>query len=63
MAVPTTYAGSELTTIYGLSRDGRKRTGRDPLVLPKVVLYDPALTVQLPSQVTGASGMNALAGR
>jgi maleylacetate reductase len=61
LAVPTTYAGSELTTIYGLSQDGRKRTGRDPLVLPKVVLYDPALTVPLPPQVTGASGMNALA--
>jgi maleylacetate reductase len=61
VAVPTTYAGSELTTIYGLSQDGRKRTGRDPRVLPKVVLYDPALTVSLPPQVTGPSGMNALA--
>jgi maleylacetate reductase len=61
VAVPTTYAGSELTTIYGLSQDGRKQTGRDPRVLPKVVLYDPALTVPLPPQVTGASGMNALA--
>jgi maleylacetate reductase len=61
VAVPTTYAGSELTTIYGLSQDGRKRTGRDPRVLPKVVLYDPALTVPLPPQVTAPSGMNALA--
>jgi maleylacetate reductase len=61
VAVPTTYAGSELTTIYGLSRDGRKQTGRDPRVLPKVVLYDPALTVSLPPEVTGPSGMNALA--
>ncbi|HEV3399449.1 MAG TPA: iron-containing alcohol dehydrogenase, partial [Actinomycetes bacterium] len=61
VAVPTTYAGSELTTIYGLSQDGRKRTGRDPRVLPEVVLYDPALTVPLPPQVTGASGMNGLA--
>jgi maleylacetate reductase len=61
VAVPTTYAGSELTTIYGLSQGGRKRTGRDPRVLPKVVLYDPAFTVSLPPQVTGPSGMNALA--
>jgi alcohol dehydrogenase class IV len=61
VAVPSTYAGSELTTIYGLSKDGRKRTGRDPLVLPTVVLYDPALTVSLPPEVTGPSGMNALA--
>ena len=61
VAAPTTYAGSELTTIYGLSQDGRKRTGRDPRVLPKVVLYNPALTVSLPPQVAGPSGMNALA--
>ena len=61
VAVPTTYAGSELTAIYGLSRDGRKQTGRDPRVLPKVVLYDPALTVSLPPEVAGPSGMNALA--
>jgi alcohol dehydrogenase class IV len=61
VAVPTTYAGSELTTIYGLSQGGRKRTGRDPRVLPKVVVYDPTLTVSLPPQVTGPSGMNALA--
>ena len=61
VAAPTTYAGSELTTIYGLSQDGRKRTGRDPRVLPKVVLYDPALTRSLPPQVAGSSGMNALA--
>jgi maleylacetate reductase len=61
VAVPTTYAGSELTTIYGLTEGGRKQTGRDPRVLPKVVLYDPILTVSLPPQVTGRSGMNALA--
>jgi maleylacetate reductase len=61
VAAPTTYAGSELTTIYGLSQDGRKRTGRDSRVLPKVVLYDPALTRSLPPQVAGPSGMNALA--
>jgi maleylacetate reductase len=61
VAVPTTYAGSELTAIYGLSQGGRKRTGRDPRVLPKVVLYDPARTLSLPPEVTGPSGMNALA--
>ena len=61
VAVPTTYSGSELSDIYGLTEAGRKRTGRDPLVLPKVVVYDPALTVSLPPRVTGASGMNALA--
>jgi maleylacetate reductase len=61
VAVPTTYSGSELSTIYGLTEDGRKRTGRDARVLPAVVVYDPALTVSLPPEVTGPSGMNALA--
>jgi maleylacetate reductase len=61
VAVPTTYAGSEMTPIYGITSDGRKRTGRDPRVLPKTVIYDPALTVSLPAFVTGPSGMNAIA--
>jgi maleylacetate reductase len=61
IAVPTTYAGSEMTPIYGITSDGLKRTDRDLKVLPKVVVYDPALTVSLPPSVTGPSGMNALA--
>ena len=61
IAVPTTYAGSEMTPIYGITSDGLKRTGRDVRVLPKTVLYDPELTVTLPPSVTAASGMNALA--
>ena len=43
-AVPTTYAGSEMTPIWGLTRDGAKETGRDERVRPRLVLYDPALT-------------------
>jgi maleylacetate reductase len=61
IAVPTTYAGSEMTPIYGITSDGLKRTGRDLRVLPQTVIYDPALTVTLPPSVTGASGMNAIA--
>ena len=61
VAVPTTYAGSEVTPIYGLTGPDGKRTGRDPRVLPRTVLYDPALTTGLPAEVTGPSGMNALA--
>ena len=61
VAVPTTYAGSEVTPIYGLTGPEGKRTGRDPRVLPRTVVYDPALTTGLPAQVTGPSGMNALA--
>jgi alcohol dehydrogenase class IV len=61
IAVPTTYAGSEMTPIYGITSNGVKRTGRDLRVLPKAVLYDPALTISVPPEVTGPSGMNALA--
>jgi maleylacetate reductase len=61
VAVPTTYAGSEVTPIYGLTGPGGKRTGRDLRVLPRTVVYDPALTTGLPAGVTGPSGMNALA--
>ena len=61
IAIPTTYAGSEMTPIYGLTEGGVKRTGRDARVLPRTVLYDPVLTVTLPSQLSGTSGMNAIA--
>jgi maleylacetate reductase len=61
LAIPTSYAGSEMTTIWGLTDRGTKRTGRDPRVLPRVVLYDPRLTIDLSPRVTAASGLNAMA--
>ena len=60
-AVPTTYAGSELTVVWGMTEDGRKTTGRNPSVAPRLVVYDPELTYDLPAGVTAASGMNAVA--
>ncbi len=61
LAVPTSYAGSEMTPIWGLTQSGRKTTGRDTRVLPKVVLYDPTLTVSLPAAFSVTSGINAIA--
>lgn len=61
LAVPTTYAGSEMTSIYGFTEGGQKKTGRDPRVLPKTVIYDPTLSDSLPPSVSAASGMNAIA--
>ena len=61
VAVPTTYAGSEMTPVYGLTSGQRKRTGKSPKVLPKVVIYDPELTFSLPDFITGPSAMNAMA--
>ncbi|GAA2522875.1 iron-containing alcohol dehydrogenase [Winogradskya humida] len=61
LAVPTTYAGSEVTPVWGLTEAGRKTTGTDPRVLPRTVIYDPELTLGLPPELTVASGLNALA--
>jgi maleylacetate reductase len=61
LAVPTTYAGSEMTPIYGITEAGLKRTGHDPVVLPRVVLYDPLLSRGLPVPVSITSGLNAMA--
>ena len=48
IAIPTTYAGSEMTPIWGLTDKGIKKTGRDISVLPRTVIYDPLLTLALP---------------
>lgn len=60
-AVPTTYAGSEMTPVWGMTEDGVKQTGRDMRVLPSLVVYDPELTTSLPAAVTGPSAFNAMA--
>ena len=61
LAIPTTYAGSEMTTIFGITEGGLKKTGRDARVLPKTVIYDPLLTLGLPVALSATSGMNAIA--
>jgi alcohol dehydrogenase class IV len=61
VAVPTTYAGSEATPVWGLTEGAKKTTGIDRKVLPKVVIYDAALTMSLPVDMSVASGLNALA--
>ena len=61
IAVPTTYAGSEMTDIWGLTDGDHKQTGKDPRVKPELVVYDPELTLTLPAFIAGPSGMNAMA--
>ena len=56
VALPTTYSGSEMTPIWGLTVDGVKTTGRDARVLPRSVIYDPLLTLGLPRAISGPSG-------
>ncbi|MFZ4814129.1 MAG: iron-containing alcohol dehydrogenase family protein [Phototrophicaceae bacterium] len=66
IAIPTTYAGSEMTPVYGVTRiqeDGstRKVTVQDYKITPKLTLYDPELTLNLPGALTASTGINALA--
>ncbi|MBY0095691.1 maleylacetate reductase [Mesobacillus maritimus] len=61
LAIPTTYAGSEMTPIWGITENGQKKTGKNIIVKPKTVIYDPTLTVTLPPRLTVTSGMNAIA--
>lgn len=61
VAVPTTYAGSEATNVWGLTEAARKTTGVDDRVLPTTVVYDAALTVSLPMDMSVASGLNGMA--
>jgi len=61
IAVPTTYAGSEMTPVWGRTDGNVKVTGRDPQVLPRTVVYDPELLAGIPPELIGPSAMNALA--
>lgn len=61
LAVPTTYAGSEMTPIHGITEAGSKTTGRDERVLPRCVIYDPDLLASLPAPLAVTSGLNAIA--
>jgi alcohol dehydrogenase class IV len=61
LAIPTTYAGSEMTPIYGITEAGLKKTGRDARVLPRTVIYDPELSLSLPVGLSVTSAMNAIA--
>lgn len=61
IAIPTTYAGSEATNVWGLTEASRKTTGVDDAVLPETVIYDAGLTLGLPVELSVASGLNALA--
>jgi alcohol dehydrogenase class IV len=61
IAIPTTYAGSEVTPVVGETVDGRKTTRSDPKILPSLVIYDIDLTMTLPVGLSITSGINAIA--
>src|SRR5207253_3564690 len=61
VAIPTTYSGSEMTPVFGITEGGQKKTGRDVRVLPRTVIYDPAVIAPLPPKIAAMSGRNAIA--
>jgi maleylacetate reductase len=61
IVLPTTYAGSEATSILGQTADGEKHTLRSPKVQPEVIIYDVDLTLTLSAHQSAVSGMNAIA--
>jgi len=65
IAIPSTYAGSEMTAVYGVTHTSetppRKVTVKDPKIGPKLVIYDPELTMNLAPEMTASTGVNALA--
>ena len=61
VSVPTTYAGAEWTSFYGIRDSGRKMRGGGAGAHLGVVVYDPELTLSLPRAETVGTALNALA--
>lgn len=61
LAIPTTFSGSEMTPVFGVTAAGNKTTSRDPRALPRTVIYDPDLLATLPGKIAGPSGINGIA--
>jgi len=63
IAVPTTAGtGSEVTrnAVLGSPEQGVKVSLRSPLMLPRVAIVDPNLTLGLPPAITAGTGLDAL---
>jgi len=61
VVVPSSYAGSEMTAVFGETRDGVKTTQSSPRILPETVIYDVELTMTMSAPLSAMSGLNAIA--
>jgi maleylacetate reductase len=61
VSVPTTYAGAEWTTYFGVRDPGRRMRGGGAGAHPAAIVYEPDLTLDLPPETTVGTAMNALA--
>jgi maleylacetate reductase len=61
VSIPTTYSGAEWTTYYGIRSPERRMRGGGAGARPTGIVYDPALTLNLPRETTVGTALNALA--
>jgi maleylacetate reductase len=61
LSVPTTYAGAEWTTFYGIRDPDRKMHGGGGGAILGGIVYDASLTLDLPRETTVGTAMNAVA--
>jgi maleylacetate reductase len=61
VSVPTTYSGSEWTSYFGVRDPERLTRGGGGGAHPTAIVYEPELTLDLPSETTVGTAMNALA--
>jgi maleylacetate reductase len=61
LSVPTTYAGAEWTTSYGIRDPERKMRGGGRGANPSGIVYEVELTLDLPRETTVGTALNALA--
>ncbi|HJQ73940.1 MAG TPA: iron-containing alcohol dehydrogenase [Gaiellaceae bacterium] len=61
VSVPTTYAGAEWTSYFGVRDPERRMRGGGGGAHPAAIVYEPALTLELPAETSVGTSMNALA--
>ena len=61
VAVPTTYSGSEWTPYFGMRDEARRAKTGGSGASTVAVVYEPALTLDLPREESVGSALNALA--
>lgn len=61
IAIATTYSGSETTALQAIRENDRRVNYRSPRMMPRTVIYDPELTLNLPLSITIPSGIHSMA--
>jgi maleylacetate reductase len=61
VAIPTTYAGAEWTSYFGMRDEARRAKTGGSGAHTAAVVYEPALTLDLPADETVGTALNALA--